>query len=152
RVPPKRLVLVMSRADIVLGVMRPFLKVAVVALGYVAAFLVAAAAVAVRVATTSGPDAQASSGMYALGDAFLFLAVVSVVALAPTGAALFFLRPYPRFWAVLAVFGLGVAATGLAAAVLFTVGRHATSPSPLFEWAGVSVLRLLVAPLFALAF
>jgi len=132
--------------------MRLLLKVGLVAAGYAAAFLIASAAVAVRVATTSGPDAQASNGMYAFGDAFLFLAVFSVLALVPTGAALFFLRPYPRFWAVLSVFGLGVAATGLAAAVLFGIGRHATSPSPLAEWAGFSVLRILVAPLVALAF
>jgi hypothetical protein len=43
--------------------LKPFTKVAVVAGGYIAAFLVASAAVAIRMATTSGPDAQASSGM-----------------------------------------------------------------------------------------
>jgi len=37
--------------------MKPFLKVAVVAGGYIAAFLMASAAVAIRVANTSGPDA-----------------------------------------------------------------------------------------------
>jgi hypothetical protein len=61
--------------------------------GYVAAFLMASAAVAIRVASTSGPDAQASSGMYAFGDALLFVAVCGVAALVPTGVALFFLRP-----------------------------------------------------------
>lgn len=115
------------------------------------AVLVASAVVALHVATTSGPDAQASSGMYAFGDALLFLAVFTVAALVPTGAALFFLRPYRRFWTVLSVLGLGVAVTGIAAAVLFTIGRHAP-PSPLATWADVSMLRILVAPLFALAF
>jgi len=43
--------------------MKPFLKVAVAAGGYVAAFLTASAVVAVRIANTSGPDAQAASGM-----------------------------------------------------------------------------------------
>lgn len=131
--------------------MKPSLKVGVVAGGYIAALLVAVAAVAVRLATTSGPDAQASSGMYAFGDALLFVAVFGVAALVPTGAALVFLRPFRPFWTVLSAVGLGVAVTGLAAVTLFAVGRHAP-PSPLATWAGLSVLRILVAPLLALTF
>lgn len=132
--------------------MKPFLKVAVVAGGYIAAFFIASAVVAVRIAATSGPDAQASSGMYAAGDAFLFVAVFGVCALVPTGAALFFLRPYRRFWTVLSAAGLAVAVTGVAAAILFMVGRAATPPSLLAMLAGLSVLRILVAPLLALAY
>jgi hypothetical protein len=131
--------------------MRPFLKVGVVAVGYIAALLIASAAVGIRLATTSGPDAQASSGMYAFGDAMLFVAVFGGAALVPAGAALFFLRPYRHFWTVLSAFSLGVAVTGLTAAALFAIGRHA-APSPLATWAGFSVLRILVAPLLALTF
>jgi len=131
--------------------LKPFTKVAVVAGGYIAAFLVASAAVAIRMATTSGPDAQASSGMYAFGDAFLFVAVLVVVALVPTGAALFFLRPYRRFWIGVAALGLAVALTGVTAGILFAVGRHATA-SPIAMWAGLAVLRILMAPLLALTF
>jgi hypothetical protein len=131
--------------------MKPFLKVAVVAGGYIVAFLMASAVVAIHVANTSGPDAQASSGMYAFGDALLFVAVFGVSALVPTGTALFFLRPYRHFWTVLSALGLAVAVTGATAAILFAVGRHAT-PSPLATWAGLSVLRILVAPLLALTF
>lgn len=131
--------------------LKPLTKVAMVAGGYIAAVLVASAAVAVRMATTSGPDAQASSGMYAFGDAVLFVAVLAVVALAPTGAALFFLRPYRRFWIGLAALGLGVALTGVTAGILFAVGRHATASS-IAMWAGFAVLRILVAPLLALTF
>ena len=126
--------------------MNASLKVGAVAGGYIAAFLVASAAVGIR-----GPDAQASSGMYAAGDALLFAAVFGVAALVPTGAALFFLRPYRRFWAVLSTFILGVAVTGLAAVALFAIGRYAT-PSPIATWAALSVLRILVAPLLALIF
>ena len=43
--------------------MNAFLKVGIVVGGYVAAFLVASAAVGIRLANTSGPNAQASSGM-----------------------------------------------------------------------------------------
>ena len=42
-----------------------------------------------------------------------------------------------------------MAVTGLAAAALFAIGRHAP-PSPVATWAGISVLRILVAPLVAL--
>ena len=131
--------------------MKPALKVAVVAGGYVAAFLIASAVVAIRIANTTGPDAQAASGMYAAGDALLFAAVFGGCALVPTGAALFFLRPYRRFWIVLSALGLAVAFTGVTAAILFAVGRHATA-SPLATWAGFSVLRILIAPLLALTF
>jgi hypothetical protein len=127
-------------------------KIGFVAAGYVIAFLVASAAVAVRVAGTTGPEAQASSGMYAFGDAYLFILVFGLVALIPTGAALYFLRPYRRFWIVLSALGVGVAFTGAAAAVLFTLGRSAFAPSTLAEWASYSVLRILLAPVFAPAF
>ena len=115
--------------------MKPFLKVAVVAGGYIAAFLVASASVAIRVANTSGPAAQASSGMYAFGDALLFVAVFGVSALVPTGAALFFLRPYRHFWTGLSALGVAVAATEITAVILFALGRHAR------------VCRALAAPL-----
>ena len=85
--------------------MKPLLKLAVVRGGYTAAFLLASAALAIRVAMTTGPVAQASSGMYAFGDVLLFVAVFGVSALVPTGAALFFLRPYRLFWTVLSTFG-----------------------------------------------
>jgi hypothetical protein len=129
--------------------MRPLAKVGVVVGGYVAAGLVASAAVAIRLARTSGPEAQAESGMYAFGDLVLFAAVFGIAALVPTGAALVFLRPYRRFWTALSILGLGVALTGLAAVVLFAVGRH-TAPSPLATWASLAVLRILLAPLLAL--
>ncbi len=131
--------------------MRPLLKVALVAGGYAAAFLIASAVVAIRVASTSGPDAQASSGMYAFGDAVLFVAVFGVAALVPTAAALFFLRPYRPFWTGLSALGVVVAVTGIAAVILFAVGRHA-APSPLATWAAFAVLRILVAPVLALTF
>jgi hypothetical protein len=123
-----------------------------VAAGYVGAFLIASVAVAIRVATTSGADAQASSGMYAFGDAYLFIAVFGLLALVPTGVALHFLRSYPRVWVVLSGLGLCVAITGGAAAVLFALGRHAVAPSALATWAGLAVLRMLLAPVLAPVF
>jgi hypothetical protein len=125
--------------------------IAVVAAGYAAAMLVAAAAVSIRIANTSVPDAEASGGMHAFGDALLFVWVFGVVSLLPTGAALLFLRTCRSFWRALSALGVAVALTGVAAGVLFLAGRHAP-PSPLATWAGLSVLRILVAPIAALAF
>jgi hypothetical protein len=71
--------------------MKPVLKVAIVASGYLLALLVSWAAVALHAALTSDANAQASGGMSAFGDLILFVAVFGAAALAPTGAALFFL-------------------------------------------------------------
>ena len=126
-------------------------KIALVGLGHISAVVVAVAAVAIRVATTNDPGAQASSGMYAFGDALLFIAVFGLVSLAPTGALLLFLRPYRRFWIALSAVVLVVAVTAIAATSLFAIDRH-SAPAAMSGWAILSVLRLLVAPLLALAF
>jgi hypothetical protein len=131
--------------------MKPGVKVALVAGGYVVAAVLAVGVVAIRQANTNTADAQASSGMYAFGDAMTFVAVFGICALAPTGTALVFLRSYGQFWKVLSTLGLALAVTSLAAAIVFAVGRSAP-PSPLATWAAFSVLRILVAPLFALTF
>jgi hypothetical protein len=128
------------------------LKLGVVLGGYLAAFALASAAVAVRVAGTSGPDAQASSGMYAFGDSVLFAAVFGAVALLPTGIGLVFLRPYRRFWTVLSAVAAFIAATVIAAFILYVVGRTEPVSSSLGAWSAFSVLRILAAPLFAAAF
>ena len=127
-------------------------KIALVVAGYVGALLVASAIVAVYVAATSGPDRQAYSGMYAFGDSLLFLAVFGVAAVPATGSALFFLRPYPSFWRVLSVVAPAIAATGLAAFVVYFAAQTAGAGSLLHSWSGLAVLRILVAPLLALAF
>jgi hypothetical protein len=71
--------------------MKPVLKVAIVAGGYLLAFLMASAAVALHGAFTREAGGQASGGMSAFGDLVLFVAVFGAVALVPTGAAIFFL-------------------------------------------------------------
>src|SRR5665213_1385969 len=102
---------------------KPSHKVALVAGGYVSCLLVASAAIAVRVAITGGAARQAASGMYGFGDTILFVAVFGVAALVPTGMALFFLRPGRPFWNVLSASGLVLAATGIAAVILYATGR-----------------------------
>jgi hypothetical protein len=132
--------------------MRPLARVGLVLGGYVVAFVVASALVAVYVAATSGPDRQASSGMYGFGDDLLFLAVFGIAAVPASGAALFFLKPYRSFWLALSVAALGIAATGLAAVIGYVAARTADAPPLLQTWSALAVLRILVAPLFALSF
>ena len=128
-------------------------KVGAVLAGYVVAALVASAAVAVRLANTSGPDAQASAGMYAFGDLLVFVAVFGIVALLPTGMALFFLRPYRLFWIVLSIAALVLVATGVSATVLCVLASYWKVPcSPLELCAAFAVLRMLASPLLATSF
>lgn len=131
--------------------MKPIAKISVVGAGYVVAIILASMAVALHV-LVSGPDAQAAGGMYAFGDSVLFVAVFGVAALLPTGAALFFLRPYRAFWYAISGLGLIVAVTSFVAVGLYAFGRHAAESSPFAGWAAFSVLRILVAPLLALIF
>lgn len=132
--------------------MRTPAKLAVVAAGYAGAFLAALAIVALYVAATSGPDRQASGGMYAFGDSLLFLGVFGVAAVPATAAALFFLRPYLAFWRVLALGAVTIAVTGLAALGVCVAARAADAGPSLHSWSALAVLRILVAPVVALAF
>ena len=132
--------------------MRPRVKVALVVAGYLGAVIVASAAVAIHMAATSGPDWQGSSGMLAFGESLLFLAVFGLAAVPPTAAALFFLRPYRSFWLVLSVVALGIAATGLVALIGSVAARTAAAGSILHIWSALASLRILIAPLFVLAF
>jgi hypothetical protein len=132
--------------------MSRFGKVCLVVAGYGMAFAIASVVVALYVAATDGPDRQASSGMHAFGDSLFFLGIFGVASVPATGAALYFLRPYPRFWSALSRAALGIAATALLAVVVYFAGRTATAASALGMWAALAVLRLLATPLMALGF
>jgi hypothetical protein len=99
---------------------RPSVKFGLVAVGYAAALAIALGVVAIRVAETSGPVAQASSGMYAFGDLLTFLAVFGAGSLVPTGLGIYFLWRTRYFWPVIVVLGLGIVLS-IAAVVLFIV-------------------------------
>ena len=128
-------------------------KVLVVGAGYAAAFLAACLAVHIRVLNTQGPDAQASAGMYAWGDAMLFGAVFGGVALFPTGLGLYFLRPLRVFWTILAIAALALAVTGPVCAVALELLRPLPNPPAFLQlFAGIGIFRALAAPLLAPAF
>jgi hypothetical protein len=59
--------------------------------GYVLACLVASVIVYVYQLLTQDAATQASAGMYAFGDLFLFIGVFGFLALFPTGLMLYFL-------------------------------------------------------------
>jgi hypothetical protein len=128
------------------------MKVGLVAAGYLGAALAAAGIVAIHVATTSGPDSQAYSGMYAFGDSLLFLAVFGVCALLPTGAGLFFLRVHQPFWHALSSVALVIATTGLIALFIYVSARDPHASPGIQYWSMFAILRILVSPLLALVF
>lgn len=70
--------------------MKPVYKVAIVAGGYLLAFFVACAAVAIHAAISGESNSQASSGMAAFGDMILLAVTFGVIALIPTAMAFFF--------------------------------------------------------------
>jgi hypothetical protein len=59
--------------------------------GYALACLIASGVAYVNSLFTQNPAAQASSGMYAFGDFILFIGVCGILALIPTGLAIYFL-------------------------------------------------------------
>jgi hypothetical protein len=69
-----------------------------------------------------------------------------------TAAALYFLRPYPTLWRVLAGSALALGATGVAALLVYLADQTAAPGSTIQLLGGLALLRTIVAPLFALTF
>jgi len=132
--------------------MTPLAKIALVGAGYAGAFALASAVMAAYVVATSGPDRQTYGAMFDFGDSLLFLAVFGVAAVVPSGAALFLLRPYRAFWIALSAVGLAVAGTAAAAFLNFLSWKWADPQTLGGAWSALASLRILIAPLFALAF
>ena len=129
--------------------MRALAKVGLVGAGYIGAVAVSAAVVALYIFVTPNVDRVNSSGMTAFGDSLVFLAVFGVAAVVPTGAALYWLRPYRRFWTVLSVASLAIATTAIAAFVDYRTTQMVHSVASV--WSFLAVLRILIAPLLAIA-
>jgi hypothetical protein len=132
--------------------MKPSSKVILVFAAYGLALLIASLVVNLYIATTNGPDRQAYSTMFDFGDSLLFLGVFALAAIPATATALFFLRPYPTFWRVASLGALAIATTGAAALSVYLLPAVAGSGAYLSAWSELSPLRILLAPLFALAF
>ena len=125
--------------------LRPAAKAGIVCGGFTAALAVSWVAVAIRQRLTQGPEAQASSGMYAFGDLALGVIVFGVLALGPLGLGLFWLRPVARFWATVTWFALAYACTSPVALVVSGWQRASAG-----SWALLADARIGVMPLGAL--
>jgi len=130
--------------------MKTSTKIFLVGGGYLAALVIAAIVVWIYATLTAGPVRDASSGMYAFGDAVLFLGIFAVAAVPATCAGLFFLRPFPLFWRISASVALAMAATGVVVLVDFLVTQRAAANSFLGGWAMLSPIRVILAPLLAI--
>jgi hypothetical protein len=117
-------------------------RVALVIGGYLAAFVMASLALVAYVDMTSGPDRDASSGMYAFADALFVLLVLAAGSVAPTSLLLYYLRDFPALWRALGSIGLAVAITGWLAA-----GNIALAHAGNGVWSMIAVPRVFLAPL-----
>lgn len=129
--------------------MKPIAKAGIVAAGYVAAFVVAGLVLKLYIAATDTPDRVSSGGMYAFGDGMLFLAVLAVAAVPATGAAFYWLRSNLTFWGWISVGALVIAATSVAALLVYVTQAAFAPPSPMQPLAAFAVLRILFTPMCA---
>jgi hypothetical protein len=97
-------------------------------------------------------SSETSSGMSAFGDSILFLGVFGLAAIPASVAGLFFLRPMHSSWRIFSIGAVAIAATGIAALADYLVPHHAASGSFLGAWSLLAPIRLLLAPLLAIAF
>ena len=118
----------------------------IVILGYVAAFVVALAAFCVL---TMIEDPLTSGVMNDFGNLILCGALFGFLSIIPSGLALYYLRPFPKFWSVLGAVSVAFAITGPLAAVML---RRFDGPG----WQGMvgffSLMRMFGAPVLAAAF
>jgi hypothetical protein len=129
--------------------LKTFIKPAVVLAGYVAAFLVAAAALYWRELQMPA-EAKTSAGMYAFGDLILFVEVFGVSAAVPTALALYFLRPFRQLWLAFSIGCLGLAVTGLMAVPLVSwAHRLQTDVGAWHALACLGILRTILSPVLA---
>lgn len=119
---------------------------------YLLALVIAIATVVLYFQVTSGPDRDASSGMHAFGDSVSFLGIPGAVSLPATCAALFFVRAYRPLWMVLSAVAVGLAATGILDLLALLTFPVATPDSWPQFFSLLSPLRILAAPVFAMAF
>jgi hypothetical protein len=132
-----------------------FVKIGAVIAGYIIALIGAFMALYIRMLTTQGTDAQASAGMYAFGDAIVFLVVFGIMALIPTVLAFYFLRSIENFWNGFAVICLAFSITGLvvviANALIDANGGYGSNSFGLLL-SLIGILGIFGAPLFVVCF
>ena len=123
-------------------------KLGIVLGGYAAAFLVSCAAFYIW--TRFETIADMSGGMQAFGDSLLFAGLFGFLSLAPTAAALYFVRSYLKLWTLLSIASLTVATTAPIAALM--IPRTPKPPSLLMLAGFFGLMEVFASPLFGLCF
>jgi len=95
-------------------------------------------------------SADSSGGMQAFGVMLGCLGLFGLLALIPTALGLYYLRAFQKFWTIFPMLSLGLAATGLVAALM--LGRTFSAPWAALIFGLLGLLKVLAAPLFGLAF
>jgi hypothetical protein len=123
-------------------------KLGLVLAGYGTALAVPYALYAFLDRVRTSPDA--SGGMQAFGDMVGFLGLFGIIALVPTALALYFLRPFQKFWTIFSIASLSLAAMGVVAASL--MGRTHLAPWLMFIEGFIGLLMVLGSPLLGFSF
>jgi len=133
--------------------MNRWTKLAIVLAGYALAFVVSGVTVAIYDRRFTPADNQAMGGMIAGGEMIYACGVFLVVALVPTGLALWFLRRHRPSWSVLTIACLAFAVAGLVA-VLATAATRGTPPrAPLLVLVELfGLAQMLGSPLWIAGF
>lgn len=129
-------------------------KVGAVIGGYLLALLAGCGAMAGYQRRFSPTDMQTMGGMIAGGEMLYGGAVLALIALVPTGLALWFLRRRRGLWSALSVAGLIFAVLGLGAAiaVLASRGSGPTRSVPILAIELLGIVQMLGSPLWTSAF
>jgi hypothetical protein len=127
-------------------------KTGLVAGGYVAALLLAIGVVSLYIDRTDGPDRDLYSGMYAFGDALLFLMVFGVASIVPTLLMIWFLAQSRKFWVGLSFLALGAAAATLAAVAVVVANPPNEALTGIYAFAILSVPLIFASPFLFVSF
>lgn len=153
--PPAAITLAVGYFAPIFAPMIKYIKIGIVILGYILAFVSALAAVFLQMLFTDATQGQASSGMAAFGDAILFLLVFGTLALVPTALAFFFLRPFTTFWnwfaAACVIFSLATPAVAIANTLMNAIGGYGDSVFGL-ALSLFGILGVFAAPVFLVGF
>jgi hypothetical protein len=123
-------------------------KLAVVVLGYAAAPILAFAGASLlswAKGTSNDPG-----GMAAFGDLLGFIGLLGILSLPPTALALYFLRPFAKFWTIFSIASLSLATLGVVSAAL--MGKQHLPPWSMLLVGFFGLVIVLGAPLLGISF
>jgi hypothetical protein len=133
--------------------MSKLFKLGLVLLGYVLAFVAAYIISWLRERALQEMDpAQFSGGMQAFGDMLFFLGLFGALSLIPTAMALWFLRPFLKFWNFLSIAALYMASTAPVAVILFLLTHSPMLPDWVKIISFISLMKIMATPFFAFGF